>query len=92
MTTKLTLSIKEETVQRAKRISKKRGKSISKMFEEYLDSIVEKETDANPLEAILKITKEHKSKVSIPADANYNKMVNDWRYEEYNDNSQKIED
>jgi hypothetical protein len=92
MTTKLTLSIKEETVQRAKRISKKRGKSISKMFEEYLDSIVEKETDASPLEAILKITMEHRNKVSIPVDGDYNKMVNDWRYEEYNNNSQKIED
>lgn len=39
MTTKLTLSIKEETVERARRISRKRGKSISKMFEEYLNSI-----------------------------------------------------
>ena len=41
MTTKLTLSINEETVQRAKRISRKRGKSISKMVEEFLDSINE---------------------------------------------------
>ena len=82
MATKLTLSIKEETVQRAKRISKKRGKSVSKLFEEYVNSMIEKENDANPLEAILKITREHKSKVPLPADGDYNKMVNDWRYEE----------
>jgi hypothetical protein len=43
MTKKLTLSINEKTVQRAKRISRKRGKSISKMVEEYLDSISETE-------------------------------------------------
>ena len=44
MTTKLTLSIEKETIDRAKLLSSKRGKSISKMVEEYLDSITEKET------------------------------------------------
>ena len=43
MTTKLTLSINEETVRKAKRMSRKKGKSISKMVEEYLDSLSEKE-------------------------------------------------
>ena len=43
MTTKLTLSINEETVQRAKRISRKRGKSISKMVEEYLNAISDRD-------------------------------------------------
>lgn len=43
MTTKLTLSINKETVQRAKRISRKRGKSISKMVEEYLDAMNERD-------------------------------------------------
>ncbi len=88
---KLTLSIKQETVERAKRISKKRGKSISKIVEEYLDSIVEKEADSNALKAILKITKEHKSKVFLPEDVNYNDMVNNWRYEEYKQESQRNE-
>lgn len=39
MVTKLILSMNEETIQRAKRISKKRGKSVSKLFEEYVNSI-----------------------------------------------------
>jgi mRNA-degrading endonuclease RelE of RelBE toxin-antitoxin system len=43
MTRKLTLSINEKTVEKAKRISRRRGKSISKMVEEYLNSITEKE-------------------------------------------------
>ena len=43
MATKLTLSINEKTVERAKRISLKRGKSISSMVEEFLNSITENE-------------------------------------------------
>ena len=43
MTRKLTLSINEKTVQKAKLISRRRRKSISRMVEEYLNSIVEKE-------------------------------------------------
>ena len=42
MTRKLTLSINEKTVEKAKRISLRRGKSISRMVEEYLNSITEK--------------------------------------------------
>lgn len=43
MTRKLTLSINEKTVLKARRISRKRGKSISRMVEEYLNSITEKD-------------------------------------------------
>ena len=42
MTRKLTLSISEKTVQKAKRISRRRGKSISRMVEEYFNSIAER--------------------------------------------------
>jgi hypothetical protein len=83
MTRKLTLSINEKTIQKAKRISRRRGKSISKMVEEYLNNIVEKENKSDPIEEIMEIMKKHTSKVPLPADGNYNKMVNEWRYEEY---------
>jgi len=43
MASKLTLSINEKTIERAKLISRKRGTSISKMVEEFLESINEKE-------------------------------------------------
>ena len=43
MTRKLTLSINEKTVEKARRISRRRGKSISRMVEEYLNSITEKD-------------------------------------------------
>ena len=42
MTTKLTLSIEKKTVERAKILSSKTGKSISKMVEDYLNLIADK--------------------------------------------------
>lgn len=39
MVTKLTLSINEEKVKRAKRLSKRTGRSVSKLFEEFIDEI-----------------------------------------------------
>lgn len=49
MTRKLTLSINEKTVEKARRISRRRGKSISRMVEEYLDSISEKKDQGESL-------------------------------------------
>lgn len=64
MTTKLTLSINKETVKRAKLISRRKGKSISKMVEEYLNSISEKE---NQKESVIdKIDKILKGKITNP--------------------------
>lgn len=42
MATKLTLSIDEKVIERAKKISHQKGKSISKLVEEYLDSLSRK--------------------------------------------------
>ena len=53
MTRKLTLSINEKTVLKARRISRRRGKSISRMVEEYLNSITEKD---NQKESVVKKT------------------------------------
>ncbi len=43
MTTKLTLSIDEEKIKKIKRISKKRGKSVSKLVEDYIDEVDKKD-------------------------------------------------
>lgn len=42
MATKLTLSIDKTVIERAKKISHQKGKSISKLVEEYLDSLSRK--------------------------------------------------
>ncbi len=66
MVTKLTLSINEETIERAKRISKKRGKSISKMVEEYFNSLPEKnETKETAVYKIKNILKGKNTKADI---------------------------
>ena len=90
MTTKLTLSINEETVQRAKRISRKRGKSISKMVEEFLDSISEKEEQKeSPIDHINKIMSKYEGKIQLPPNVNYKKRIMQWRYEDYMKESEK---
>ena len=43
MTTKLTLSIDEEKVKQIKCYSKKRGRSVSKLFEDYIDNVYKTE-------------------------------------------------
>ena len=43
MTTKLTLSIDDEKVKKAKLLSKKRGRSVSKLFEDFIDDAAKKE-------------------------------------------------
>ena len=44
MTTKLTLSIDEEKVKKIKHISKKRGRSVSKLIEDYIDNLDKNDT------------------------------------------------
>jgi hypothetical protein len=43
MATKLTLSVDEEKIRKIKRISKKRGRSVSKLFEDFIDDFDRKE-------------------------------------------------
>jgi hypothetical protein len=91
MTTKLTLSINEKTVKQAKLISRKKGKSISKMVEEYLNSLSEKEEQKESvMDRIKKIMASQKEKISLPENMNYKEMIAAWRYEDYLEKSKKI--
>lgn len=47
MTTKLTLSINKDVVEKAKKVSRHKGKSLSKLIEEYLNKVTEKEQGKN---------------------------------------------
>lgn len=86
---KLTLSINEETIQKAKRLSKRRGKSVSKIVEEYFNSIPDKKPAENPLAEIMAIMKKHKSRLKLPEDGDYKKMVNEMRYQDYLEKNKK---
>ena len=84
MNVKLTLSINEKTIERAKRISRQKGKSISKMVEDYLNTINEKEiTKESQVDRILKIMEKSKDKIKLPDNLNYKEMIGKWRHEDY---------
>lgn len=84
MTTKLTLSVKKETIEKAKRYSAKHGKSISKMVEEYLDGLLEK-PEKSLVQQMNELMAPHRDRInkSLPKGKSYKEMVGDWRYEDY---------
>jgi hypothetical protein len=91
MAAKLTLSINEKTIQRAKLVSRKRGKSLSKMVEEYLETISEKEEKTeSALDKVEKIMAPYLSKIEIPADDDYRREVREWQYEKEVNKKAKI--
>lgn len=81
MTTKLTLSIDEEIVKKAKRISQFRGKSVSKIIEEYISALPEKEL--KKAASIREISNMLKEGISIPGDVNYKEFIRENRYQDY---------
>ncbi|MGN6615604.1 MAG: DUF6364 family protein [Ilyomonas sp.] len=79
MATKLTLSIDEEVVRRAKLASKRRGKSLSKIVEEHLKAIASVEAGKKPsvqsLSGILK--------GRVPSDMDIKKEKGDYLKKKY---------
>ena len=77
MTSKLTLSIEKKTIERAKMLSEKRGKSISKIVEEYLNSI----TGINKASAVDKLSGALNGKV--PADVAWKEVKENYLKKKY---------
>ena len=81
MSKKLKLSINEEIVKKAKRIAQIRGKSVSKIFEEFISSLKEKEAPiTTPFREIINLLREG---ISIPEDINHKEFIRENRYREY---------
>ena len=79
MTTKLTLSIDEKVIEKAKRISRQQGKSLSKMVEEYLDSLSNKnEGQTSVVQKLSGILKD-----KVPADVDWKKEKMDYLKKKY---------
>ena len=78
MTTKLTLSIEQKTIERAKRLSLKRKKSISKIVEEYLNSITEGEGKESAVEQLSGVLKDH-----LPANTVWKEIKSDYLQKKY---------
>lgn len=84
MTTKLTLSLDEKVIKHAKLIANRRGKSLSKMVEEYFNSIPEKKRQEDSIiEQIEKRLKPYINKIDLPEEADYRNLAREWKYQDY---------
>lgn len=71
----------EEIVKKAKRISQFRGKSVSKIIEEYISSLPEKEPKKTS--SIREISNMLKEGIPIPENINYKECIRENRYHDY---------
>ncbi len=78
MTVKLTLSIEQETIQHAKLLSAKTGKSISKMVEEYFNTIEATTKNAGAVKKISGLLKD-----KAPADMKWKDVKAAYLKEKY---------
>lgn len=79
MTTKLTLSIEEKTIERAKIFSSKSGKSISKLVEDFLNNITEPHnTEVSAVKSLSGLLKD-----KVPADADWKSIKADYLKKKY---------
>ncbi|MEQ9425642.1 MAG: DUF6364 family protein [Cyclobacteriaceae bacterium] len=72
MTTKLTLTIDDRVIDQAKKYAKKQNQSLSKLIENYLKLITQKEDEDEELPPI---TKALAGSIKIPKDFDYKKEL-----------------
>ena len=72
MTTKLTLTIEENVIKSAKVYAQKKGKSLSRLIENYLKSLSNKESAAEELSPTVK---KLLGSVKLPDNFNYKKEL-----------------
>lgn len=69
MTTKLTLTVEKEVIERAKSYAKNSGRSLSELVEKYLDSITQEKTEQKISPKLKKLV----GIVKLPKDFDENK-------------------
>ncbi|MBX2914259.1 MAG: hypothetical protein KF856_03190 [Cyclobacteriaceae bacterium] len=72
---KLTLSVNPKLVTQAKKYARKKGKSVSKLFEDHIEDLINKEKKKDPLDSIRKL--KGIAKGSIPDDVDYKDAIAD---------------
>ncbi len=80
MTTKLTLSIDGEIIKKAKKISRRQGKSLSKIVEEYLIAISNK--DAKKISAVERLNSILEGKI-VKRDLDWKKEKGEYLKKKY---------
>jgi hypothetical protein len=83
MTSKLTLSVNSRTISKAKKYAKKQGISVSKIFENHIESLTGSESGHNvdPLVSLKRLRGIAKN--AIPEDVNYKDLIADILAEKY---------
>jgi len=83
MSTKLTLSIEQDVIEKAKSYAKLQGRSLSNIIEEYLKSISSDEK-VNQKQELSNILKELKGSIKPPKDKySYKEILEDALLEKY---------
>ncbi|MGV3547978.1 MAG: DUF6364 family protein [Pedobacter sp.] len=75
MDTKLTLKLNESIIERAKQYASKKNLSLSRLIENYLDSLTREQSDEFEITPFVKSISSGKS---IPSDIDYKEMRNDY--------------
>lgn len=81
MTTKLTLTIEPEIIQKAKEYARSRGQSLSDMIENYLKVVVTEKSDSET--EIAPLAKSLKGSFKAPADFDYKRQLTEKLTEKY---------
>jgi len=81
MNTKLTLTIDQSIIERAKSYAKEKGNSLSEIIENYLKTIT---MEQKPIEEISPITKSLKGSFKAPIDFDYKNELSKALSEKYN--------
>ena len=82
MNTKLTLSIEEQVIERAKEYAKKQGRSLSNIVEEYLKSIA-KQKKSKVINKLDPLVEELCGSVKIPENKSYDEILEESIIEKY---------
>lgn len=82
MNTKLTLTIEQEIIQRAKAYAKDRNRSLSDIIESYLKMITKEESNKE-LSTLNPVVKSLKGSFKMPKNMDYNKELRNRLEEKY---------
>jgi len=74
-TTKLTLTVSQETIVRAKEYAQQQGRSLSDLIENYLKLLTSDKTSIKT--SLTPLTKSLKGSFSVPNDFDYKKELSD---------------
>ena len=83
MDAKLTLKLNQEVIEKAKKYAASQNRSLSRLIESYLNSLVEPEKKSDLKIPITPFVKKLGMKLPIPADLDERKAYRDYLEEKY---------